>query len=153
MRLTRDSRSLTGSAATMPYLSVWSAVHRLHAEHAAAASLERPRHLRQARLGPVDEVVGQVDEERFVADHRARTQYCMTEPERRRLADVDAAGVGRHDAANCVEQVSACPWASSSRLELLVGVEMVFDRALGGPRDEDELLGTGTQWLRRPRTG
>ena len=56
-----------------------------------------------------------MDEERLVADDRARAQHRVTEPERRRLPDIDAAGVRRHDVAHGVEQV-----ALALRLELLL---------------------------------
>ncbi len=108
--------------------------------------VEDPRHLLQAGFLGVDEVVGEVDEERLVADRRARAEHRMPEPERRGLADVDAASVRGHDAAHGREQFLLA-LRLEFLLELVVGVEMVLDGALRRAGDEDELVGARRQGL------
>ena len=82
-----------------------AARHLLHADDAAAGLLVAIAHLREHRLLGVDQVVGEVHEERLVADDRMRAEHGVAEAERRRLADVDAGRVGRQDAAQRVQQV------------------------------------------------
>jgi hypothetical protein len=47
-------------------------------------------HLLHRRHGSVDQVVGEDDGERLIADHGRRAQHCVAEAERLRLPDVDA---------------------------------------------------------------
>ena len=120
--------------------------HGLHAEHAAAVPFEHPRHLPETGFLGVDQVVGQVHEERLVADRGARAQHRVAETQRIRLADEDAAGVGRNDASQRIERLLAA-LGREFLLELVVGVEMVLDRPLGRAGDEHQLFGAGLQRL------
>jgi len=71
-------------------------------------------------------------------------EHCVSEPERRRLADVDTGGVRGQHAAQLVEQV-ALALLLQHELELLVGVEVVLDGALGGTGDEHQALRAGSE--------
>ena len=60
---------------------------------------------RRHGVGAVDQVVREMHEERLVADDGLRTPHGVTETERRRLPDVDAARPRRHDVLQRLEQV------------------------------------------------
>ena len=123
-----------------------AARHHLHAKDTRALGLVHLRHLRQAGDFAADQVIGQVHEERFGADRRLRAQHRVAETQRGRLADVDARGVGGQHAAQLVEQV-ALALLLEHGLELLVGVEVVLDGALGGAGDEHQAARAGGQRL------
>jgi hypothetical protein len=106
-----------------------------HAQHTAAERAVGSRHLLEAGHVRLDQVVREVHEERFVPDHRARAQHRVPEPERRRLADVDARDVARQHAAQLVRE-RALALRLQQALERLVGVEVVLDGALGGAGHE-----------------
>ena len=106
------------------------------------------RHLSQARRRPVDEIVREVHEERLVADDRLRTPHRVTETERRRLPDVDAARPRRHDVLQRLQQVDLA-LRFERLLQLVVGVEVIFDRALRAAGDEDQLAGARSERLLR----
>jgi hypothetical protein len=77
----------------------------LAADDAAAALRVYGRHLREHRLRGIDEIVGEMHEERPVAHRRPRAEDRMPEPERRGLPDVDAGGVARQHAAQLPQQL------------------------------------------------
>jgi hypothetical protein len=70
----------------------------------------------------------------------------MTQPERFRLANVDAGGIGREHAANLIQQV-ALALGFEQIFQLRIGIEVVLDGALGGTRDEHEAARTGPERL------
>ena len=121
----------------------------LHADDAAARLQVAVPHLGQHRHARVDQVVGQVHEKWLVADHGMRAQHGMAEAERRGLADVDAGRVGGQDAPQQVDEI-LLTLLRERRLQLRVGVEMVFDGALGTAGDEHQQSRTrGQRFLRR----
>ncbi len=120
--------------------------HDLHAEHAGALGLVDLRHLRKTGDLAADQVVREVHEERLRADRRLRAQHRVTQAERRRLADVDARGVRGQHAAQLVEQV-ALALLLEHGLQLLVGIEVILDRALGGAGDEHQAPRAGGKRL------
>ena len=121
----------------MPYLSVSASRHHLHAEDARALGLVDLGHLRQAGHLALDQVVREVHEKGLRSHGRLRAQHRVPEPEGRRLADVDAGGVGRQHAAQLVRQV-ALALTLEELLELLVGIEVILDGALGGAGDKHQ---------------
>ena len=112
--------------------------HVLHAEYRAAVVIVGVRHLLHDRRLAVEQVVGKQYRERFVADHRFRTEHGVAEPERLRLADVDAVDVLRDHVAHEMQQLALAP-----RFEFgfqFVGlIEMVFDGPLRAPGNEDHV--------------
>ena len=111
--------------------------HDLATDHARLPGRVDIGHLRQHRLLGVDEIVGEMHEERLVAHRRPRAEHRVAETERRRLADVDAGGIARQHAAQLTQQVRLA-LLLEQLLELLVGVEVVLDGALGGAGDEHQ---------------
>ena len=65
--------------------------HGLHGDDAAV--VEAIAHLLEAGLFGVDEVVGQVHEERRITHRGLGAEHGVAQPERRRLTDVDARGI------------------------------------------------------------
>ena len=120
--------------------------HDLDPEHARALGVVDLRHLRKARDLALDQVIREVHEEGLGTDRRLRAQHRVPEAERRRLTDVDARGVGRQDAAQLVQQV-ALALPLEHVLELLVGVEVILDGALGGAGDEHQPARAGGERL------
>jgi hypothetical protein len=86
-------------------------------------------HLAQAANLAVDQIVGEVHEERLVADRGLRTQNRVPETLRHSLPHEDTGGFGRHDVANQPEQVVLTGFCELP-LELGVSVEVVLDRSL-----------------------
>ncbi len=80
--------------------------HHLHAEHAGVPGLVDLRHLCEAGDVAANEIIRQMHEEGLGAHGGLRAEHRMTEPEGRRLPDIDAGGVGRQDAAQLVEQIA-----------------------------------------------
>ena len=83
-----------------------------------------------------DEVVRE-DRERRVAHHRRRAQHGVAQTQRRRLADVDAGHVRRHDVAHHLQHVLLAAFLERG-FELVGGVEVVRNGALAAAVDEDE---------------
>ncbi len=103
-------------------------------------------HLLEAADVAVDEIVGEVHEERLVADGLLRAEHGVAEPERHALTHEDAGRFGRDDVADERQQV-VLTGLGQLALELGIGVEVIFDRALRRARDEDEALGAGVERL------
>ena len=112
----------------------------LHAEHACALGLVHFGHLRKTGDLALDQIIREVHEEWLGAHGRLRAQHRVPQAQGGGLADVDARGVARQHAAQLVEQV-ALALLLQHRLEFLVRVEVVLDRALGGAGDEHQAPG------------
>ena len=123
-----------------------AARHVFHAQHAAAVKGIGSRHLLEAGFARVDQVVGQVHEERLLAYRRLGAQHRVAEPQRRRLADIDAGGVARQHAADLAQQLGLA-LGLEQLLEFLVGIEVILDGALGSAGDEHQALRAGGQRL------
>ena len=72
----------------------------LHRKHTAAVTFEMTPHLRKAGRRTVDEIVGQVHVEGFIADRRTGAKHRVTQPQRYALAHKNAARRGRKDPAD-----------------------------------------------------
>ena len=88
--------------------------HRLATDHAAATPGVHRSHLREHRRLCIDEIVGEMHEERLLAHRRSGAEHGMTETERRRLADVDAGRVTRQHAAQLPQQLGLTLTAQQS---------------------------------------
>ena len=103
-------------------------------------------HLRQACRCGVDQVIGQMHEEWFVADGGSRAKYGVAKAQGRTLADIDAGYAGWHDALYRREQL-VLTGRGQRLLQFGIRIEVVFDRPFGAPGDKDQLGGTGIQRL------
>ncbi len=108
--------------------------------------LEVLAHLLEAADLAVDEIVGQVHEERLVADGALRAQHGVAETERDALPHEDAGRRGRDDVANEAEQI-VLAGLGQLPLELGIGVEMVLDGAFRRAGDEHQALGACSEGL------
>ncbi len=123
--------------------------HLLDAKHAAPAVMEHRQHLPEhAVLRGIDQVVGQDHGERLVADDRGGAQHGVAEPERLRLAYVDAGYILRHHVAHDSQQPGLA-LALQLAFQLVVLVEVVLDRALAAAGDKDQFLDAGLDRLFR----
>ena len=110
----------------------------LDGEHRPVHLFEDVDHLTQRRRIGVDHVVAEDDGERFVADQRAGDQHRVAEAERLSLADIGEVDQVR-DVADLGEQV-LLPSRFEERLELDRHVEVILDRVLAAPGDEDDVV-------------
>ena len=101
-------------------------------------------HLREAADLAVDEIVGEMHEERLVADGMLRAEHGVAEPERHALTHEDARRFGRDDVADELQQV-VLTGLGELALELGIGVEVILDRALRRARDEDQPIRAGVE--------
>ena len=102
--------------------------------------------LRHGSVG-VDQVVREVHEERRIAHGRLGAQHGVAEAQRRGLADVDA-GAHTKAARSCsIFSSSLLPCLQQQVLEFAVGIEMIFDGALGRAGDEHQAARAGGQRL------
>ena len=107
--------------------------------------------LADARPVGDDDVVGQDDRERLVADQVLGHEHRVPEAQLLLLADVRQLGeVG--DRAHLAELLDLALLLEQV-LELVVEVEVVLDRALVGRGDDDDLLDPGRDRLFDARTG
>ena len=118
--------------------------HGLHGHDAAV--VEAIAHLLEAGLLGVDEVVGEVHEERRIAHRGLGAQHGVAQAQRRGLADVDAGGVGGQHALEHLEQI-ALALLQQQVFEFAIGIEVIFDGALGRTGDEHQAPRTGCQRL------
>ena len=117
--------------------------HGLHRHQGVAGGFEAPHHLLGAPGAvAIDEVVGEKDRERLVADRRPRAQHRVTEPERRRLANIQARHVTRENRTHTRQQF-VLPLRFERGLELRRTIEVILDRLLGVSGDEHEMLDPG----------
>ena len=117
--------------------------HRLHRHETVAGGFETPHHLLGATGAvAVDEVVGKQDRERLVADRRTRAQHRVTQPERRRLANVHARHATRQNRTHARQQLGLA-LRFQRRLEIRRTIEVILDRLLRVSGDEHEMIDTG----------
>ena len=83
------------------------------------------------------------ERERLVADELARAPYRMAEAERLLLAREARLAGGRLSRRELFELSGLIAARAQRRLEFELLVEMVLDRALAAPGDEDEVLDAG----------
>jgi hypothetical protein len=94
----------------------------------------------------IDQVVREMHEEGLVTHDRTRAKDGVPEPKRRRLPDIDAVRVRRHDFAHRAQELSLA-LGFELLLELMVAVEVILDCPLGVARDEHELARTRCERL------
>jgi hypothetical protein len=116
--------------------------HLFDGNHAATVLFVGSCQLFQARRAS-DQVVGEVDEERFVTYRRLGAQNGMTEAQRLSLANVNAGNAGRDNAPDGLEQIRLAG-VCQRPFQLGIGVEMVLDRSLGRTGHEYKLRCTGS---------
>jgi hypothetical protein len=105
-------------------------------DRAAVPTLHREHVLEQGIAG-VDEVVAEQHRERLVADERLRLQHRVAEAEGLALPDELHAG-GVRDGVH-LGQETGVPLLLKSALELQVPVEVVLDRSLAAPGDQQDV--------------
>ena len=114
-------------------------------EHRPADALEHVDHLLDRRRLRVDHVVGEDHGERLVADEIAADQHGVAEAERLSLPDVREIDHVR-DLADLVQLVAFAA-RLEERLELHRYVEVIFDRVLAAPGDENDVVDAGSDRL------
>jgi hypothetical protein len=85
-------------------------------------------------------------EEGFLAYGRLGAQHRVAEPQRRRLADIDASRVTGQHTAHLAQQLGFA-LGLEQLLEFLVGIEVILDGALGSTGDEHQALGARSERL------
>ncbi len=94
----------------------------------------------------VDEVIGEDHRERLVADDGRRAQHGVAEAERLGLPDVDAVDARRRGIFHRFQELALVSQRELG-LELVGLVEVILDRALVAPGDEDHVRDAGRRGL------
>ena len=120
--------------------------HVFYTQHAAAMKFVGRRHLLQTGHLGIDKIIGKMHKKGLLAHCGFGAQHGVAQTQRRRLADIDTGGIGGQHAANLARQVGFT-LRLQQLFEFLIGVEMIFNGALGSAGDEYQALRAGSQRL------
>ena len=104
-------------------------------DDARALSCIYLRHLREAGLLRINQIIGQMYKKRLAAHRRLRAQHRMTKTQRRRLPDVNTGGIGGKHAMQLFDEIGFA-LGLEHILELKIRVKVILDRSLGSTGDK-----------------